>query len=262
MQLADYLAINVFQFLIVFARIGVVFTMLPGFSANYVSPRVRLIFALLVTVLVQPMVANTLPAQPGAPAELVWLIVSEMLIGGFLGTLVQVIMAALELAGQLIATATGITNALTDDPVTQEQSSIVIGLINMVAVTMIFVTNTDHFMLAAAIDSYNLLVPGARLFTRDMMTSIASLLDQAFYMGIKLSSPFLVFELVFQVTSGILARLSPQLNVFFVVMPGKIALGMAILMVSLPTIILVFLHFMDNSLHGLLTPLQSAIPTR
>ncbi len=262
MQLADYLAINIFQFLLVFARLGVVFIMLPGFSAVYVSPRIRLIFALLVTVLAQPMVAALLPPQPENPADLVWLVASEMITGGFLGALVQIIMATLELAGQMIATATGITNALTDDPVTQEQSSIVIGLINLVAVTMIFVTNTHHFLLSAVIDSYNLLTPGARLFTRDMITMIGTLLDRAFYMGIKLAAPFLVFEIVFQVTSGILARLSPQLNVFFVVMPGKIALGFAILMVSLPTIILVFLHFMDNSLHGLLTPLQAVAPVR
>lgn len=262
MQLADYLAINIFQFMLVFARLGVVFTMLPGFSAVYVSARIRLIFALLVTVLALPMVAGVLPPQPENPADLVWMITSEIITGGFLGALVQIIMAALELAGQMIATATGITNALTDDPVTQQQSSIVIGLINLVAVTMIFITNTHHFLLSAVIDSYNLLVPGARLFTRDMLTMIGSLLDQAFYMGIKLAAPFLVFEIVFQVTSGILARLSPQLNVFFVVMPGKIFLGLAILMVSLPTIILVFLHFMDNSLHGLLTPLQSVAPAR
>ena len=262
MQLADYLSINIFQFLLVFARLGVVFTMLPGFSAVYVSPRIRLIFALLVTVLVQPMVAGVLPPQPESPADMVWLIASEILIGGFLGALVQTIMAALELAGQMIATATDITNALTDDPVTQQQSSIVIGLINMTAVTMIFVTSTHHFLLSATIDSYSLLRPGARLFTRDMLFTLGTLLDQAFYMGIKLAAPFLVFELVFQVTSGIMARLSPQLNVFFVVMPGKIALGLAILMVSLPTIILVFLRFMDNSLHGLLLPMQSAIPVR
>ena len=262
MQLADYLAINIFQFLLVFARLGIVFTMLPGFSAIYVPVRIRLTFALLVTVLVMPMVSATLPAQPSDTAGLVWLIASEAIIGGFLGALVQIILASLELAGQMIATATGITNALTDDPVTQEQSSIVIGMINLVAVTMIFVTDTHHFLLSAIIDSYNLLVPGARLFTRDMVTMIGTLLDQAFYMGIKLASPFLVFELVFQVTSGILARLSPQLNVFFVVMPGKIVLGFAILMVSLPTIILVFLHYMDNSLHGLLVPLQSSTPVR
>ena len=185
-----------------------------------------------------------------------------MLVGGFLGALVQAIMASLELAGQLISTATGITNALTDDPVTQEQSSIVIGLVNMVAVTMIFVTDTHHFLFSAVIDSYGMLVPGARMFTGDMVTMIAHLVDQAFYMGIKLASPFVVFELVFQVTSGILARLSPQLNVFFVVLPGKIVLGLAILMISLPTIILVFLHFMDNSLHGLLEPLSSSVPVR
>ena len=52
--------------------------------------------------------------------------------------------------------------------------------------------------------------------------------------------------------SGVLARLSPQLNVFFVVLPAQIILGMAIFMIALPTVILIFVHFFDNSMHGVL----------
>ncbi|MSO73429.1 MAG: flagellar biosynthetic protein FliR [Rhodospirillaceae bacterium] len=261
-MLEQYLAINIYQLLIVFARLSVVFVMMPGVSAAYVPARLRLLVALLVAVLVHPLVRSTLPPQPDTPAALVWLVVSEVLVGAFLGALIQIVMAAIELARQLISSATGLTNALTDDPVTEEQSAIIIGMRNLVAVVMIFITGTHQFMIMAIVDSYNLLVPSAPLFTRDILLVASKLLDQSFYMGIRLAAPFLVFEMVFQVTSGVMARQSPQLNVFFVVLPGKIALGLAILMVSLPTIILVFLHFFDNNLHGLLSPTGTVGPVR
>ncbi len=253
-MLEEYLSINTFNFLLVFARLSLVFFMLPGISTAYVPQRLRLLFAVLVTVLVLPIVQNTLPPQPTQAAQLLWLIFSETLIGGFLGAVIQITMAALELAGQMISTATGLTNAMIDDPITEEQSSIVIGLLNLIAVAMIFITGVHHYMLMAMVDSYNLFAPGAPLFTRDMLTMATSLLDQAFYMGLRLAAPFMIFEMVFQISSGILARLSPQLNVFFVVLPAQIILGLAILMVTLPTLMLVFMRFLDSNLHNLLNP--------
>src|SRR5690606_11177785 len=105
--LDDYLAINVFNFILVFARLSVVFLLMPGVSAVYVPARIRLTLALLVTVLVMPMVAPVLPPQPDSPAELVWLVASEVIIGGFMGALVQFVMAALELAAHMISYAIG-----------------------------------------------------------------------------------------------------------------------------------------------------------
>lgn len=248
MQLNDYLALNVFHFLLVFARLGVVFTLLPGISAAYVPVRIRLTLALLVSVLVLPLVAPSLPPQPEAPSALVWLVVSEILIGGFMGALVQIIMAALELAAFMISNAVGLTNALIDDPVTAEQTSIMTGFFALIAVALIFITGVHHFMLQAIVDSYGLLRPAAPLFTGDMLSLAARLLDQAFMMGLRLAAPFLVFELVFQITAGVLTRLSPQLNVFFVTVPGKIALGMAVLMVSLPALMLLFMKFLETNM--------------
>lgn len=254
MTLEDYLSINVFNFLLVFARLSVVFFLFPGLSAGYVPMRIRLLFALIVTILVLPIVQPYLPAQPPQVAQLLWLIVSEILIGGFIGALIQIIMAALELAGQMISTATGLANAMIDDPVTEEQSAIIIGLLNLTAVAVIFITGLHHLMIMAMIDSYNLFTPNATLFTKDMLTMAATLLDEAFYMGIRLAAPFLVFEMIFQIASGILARLSPQLNVFFVVLPAQIILGLSILMIALPTLILIFMRFLDNNVHSLLNP--------
>lgn len=252
--LQEFLAVNVFHFLLVFTRLAVVFLLLPGISAAYVPVRIRLLFAILVTIVVLPIVKESLPPQPEVAADLVRLIVMESIIGGFLGAIVQIIMAALELAGQMISTATGLANAMVDDPVSEEQSSIVIGLLNLAAVAIMFISGVHHFMLMAMVDSYNLFIPNTPLFTRDMLNMAATMIDQAFYMGIRLAAPFLVFEMVFQIASGILARLSPQLNVFFVVLPAQIILGLAILMVAMPTLILIFMGFFDNHLHSLLDP--------
>jgi flagellar biosynthetic protein FliR len=253
-MLEEFLAVNVFNFLLVFARLSVVFFLLPGISAAYIPTRIRLLFALLVTMLVLPIVQASLPPQPTQAAELVWLLVSEALIGAFLGAVVQIIMAALELAGQMISTATGLANAMVDDPVSEEQSAIVIGLLNLIAVAVMFITGVHHLMIMAMVDSYNLFIPNAPLFTRDMLNMATAMLDDAFYMGVRLAAPFLVFEMVFQIASGVLSRLSPQLNVFFVVLPAQIILGVAILMVALPTLILIFMNFFDANLHSLVNP--------
>lgn len=248
MDLNDYLAINVFHFILVFARLSVVFLMMPGLSAAYVPVRIRLTVALLVTVVVMPLVAPGLPPQPTSPAELIWLVVSEALIGGFMGALIQIIMSALELAAFMISNAVGITNAMIDDPVTEEQTSIITGFLALIAVALIFITGTHHFILQAMVDSYSLLRPGAPLFAGDMMQLGARLVDQSFAMGLRLAAPFIVYEMVFQITSGVLARLSPQLNVFFVAIPGKIVIGIAVLMISLPVMMLLFMKFLETNL--------------
>ena len=253
-MLEQLLAINIFHFLLIFARLSVVFAMMPGVSAGYMPARFRLLLALMVTLIMLPLVKDQLPEQPETPAELVWLIGAEVLVGGFLGGIVQILMSALETAGDMISSATGLTNAFVDDLISEEQTAIVVGLLNIVAVVLIFTTGAHELLFKAVIDSYGLIRPGGELMSGDILNHASTLLGQAFYMGIKLASPFLVFEIVFQVANGILARLSPQLNVFFVALPLQNLMGFAILFISLPTLMLIFLGYFENHLENLLVP--------
>jgi flagellar biosynthetic protein FliR len=253
-MLQDLLATNIFHFMLVFSRFSALFLFFPGISAAYVPVRVRLVAALVIAFLVLPLVEHELPPQPPSVAELGWLVLGEILVGVFMGALVLTIMSTLEFAGDVIAQTTGLSSALVDDPVTQDQSAIVTGLLELVAITMIFITGAHELLIMAAVDSYSLMKPGAPLFTGDMLSMAASLLNQCFAMALRLAAPFLVFELVFHLTSGILARLSPQLNVYFIAMPAQIALGLSILMVTLPTIMFVFLRFFSDNIRVLLTP--------
>lgn len=253
-MLSDLLTLNIFQFLLVFARLSVVFLLMPGISAGYVPTRLRLMLALLITLLTLPMVQGYLPDQPTAPANLIKLIFFEILTGAFIGAIIQTTMAALNIAGLKISQAVGLMNAFVDDPVSNTQSAILIGFLNIMVVVLIFSTGLHGFMIMAIVDSYSMLMPNQPLLMGDMLNMLASVLNEAFIVGVRIASPFLVYSLVFQVTMGIMARLSPQMNIFFVALPVQMMLGFVLLTIALPAIMLVFLNYFDSNMHTLLVP--------
>ena len=140
-MLSDLLSLNVFYFLLVFARLSVVFLLMPGISAAYVPTRIRLMLGLLVTLISLPLVQHYLPDQPESAGELVKLIFFEVVMGALIGTVIQMVMTALNLAGMMISRSAGLMNAFVDDPISNSQSAIVIGLLNVIAVVLIFSTD-------------------------------------------------------------------------------------------------------------------------
>src|SRR3546814_21103604 len=90
--------------------------LMPGFGESYISPRIRLLLALAMTVVVQPVLPNVLPALPESPFALFLLIFGEAFIGLFLGSVARLLMAALSIGGLLLATVTGPANAPTPHP--------------------------------------------------------------------------------------------------------------------------------------------------
>ncbi|NKB43995.1 MAG: flagellar biosynthetic protein FliR [Alphaproteobacteria bacterium] len=253
-MLSDLLALNVFHFLLIFARLSVVFLLMPGVSAAYVPTRLRLMLAMLVTLLSLPLVQGYLPEQPETAAELVKLLFFEVFVGAFIGAIIQSVMAALNLAGLIISRSNGLMNAFVQDPVSNAQSAVVIGFLNIMVVVLIFSTGLHGFMIMAIVDSYSMIAPNEPILMGDMLNMVASVLNDSFYVGVRIASPFLVYALVFQVTMGIMARLSPQMNIFFVALPVQLMLGFVLLTVALPAMMLVFLNYFDSNLHALLMP--------
>ena len=253
-MLSDLLSLNVFYFLLVFARLSVVFLLMPGISAAYVPARIRLMLALLVTLISLPLVQHYLPNQPESAAELVKLIFFEVVMGALIGTVIQMVMTALNLAGMVISRSAGLMNAFVDDPISNSQSAIVISLLNVMAVVLIFSSGLHGFMIMAIVDSYSLISPNEPFLMGDLLNTVVTVLNKSFHIGLQIASPFLMYALVFQVTMGVMSRLSPQMNIFFVALPLQILLGFALLTIALPAMMLVFLNFFDSNLHSLLAP--------
>jgi len=247
-MLQELLPAQVFLIMLVFMRVGTAMLLLPGFGEPYVPPRVRLALALMISLIVAPVLDNALPAMPESAAGLLVLISGEILIGVFFGTVARLYISALTTAGMVIAYMSTMANALTNDPSAAQQGSIAGSFLVVVAVLMIFTLNLHHAMLAAVIDSYQLFVPGQVPPVADFADMLSRVVAKTFLLSFQIAAPFIAMGLIFFLGLGLLGRLMPQMQVFFVAMPLQIAAGLAVLALVLPAVIRWFIGAFEESL--------------
>jgi flagellar biosynthetic protein FliR len=253
-MLASLLPAEIFSYLLVFSRIGATMVVLPGFGESYVSPRIRLAIALTITAVLTPALAARLPAIPAAPVALVLLLSGEIVIGFFMGTVARVLLSALATGGAMLAFLSGLANALLFNPMLSDQGALPAVFLSVLGLLLIFVTDTHHLMLMALSDGYNLFAPGVLPAFGDFADTLARLLADSFRIGLQIAMPFLLFGIVFYTGMGLLARLMPQMPIFFVALPAQIMLGLFIMMVTFPAALLWFLNYYQTSFSRVLLP--------
>jgi len=233
-MLAELLPEQAFALLLVFVRLGSAMMLLPGFGEAFVSPRIRLLLALAVTVVVQPVLPPVIPALPESAMALFMLILGEAFVGLFLGSVARILMAALSIGGMMIATVTGLANALTNDPTAAEQGSIAGSFLSTLALLIILILDLHHLLLVGVIESYSLFLPGQALLVGDFSNMITQVVSKTFLLGFQIASPFIAVGLIFNLGLGLVSRLMPQMQVFFIAIPLQILIGLGILMIALP----------------------------
>lgn len=247
-MLNDIITTDIFRFLIVFTRMGAAAMFMPGIGGSRVPPRVKLLFALALSFLLLPVVGREISAQPRHVGGLVLLIASEATIGVFLAMIMQAVMAALNVAGSFISFQTGLTNAFSFDSVAEQQSAAITTFFANLALVVLFATDLHHLMIRAVADSYATFKPGAPLPLGEFSDVLAHTLSASFAFGIKLAAPLFAFGLIFYAGLGLLSRMVPQMQVFFVAMPLQVMGGLWMLMVALPIMVFLFLRQFSDAL--------------
>jgi len=150
-------------------------------------------------------------------------------------------MAALSIGGMMIATVTGLANALTNDPTAAQQGSIAGSFLSMLALMIIIALDLHHVLLRGVIESYQFFVPGQPLLVGDFSEMVTRVVSKTFLLAFQIASPFVAVALIFNLALGLLSRLMPQMQVFFIAIPLQIVIGMGILMIALPALLAWFI---------------------
>ncbi len=253
-MLTEILTLNIFNFLLVFARVGSAMMLFTGFSVSFIPVQARLMLALAISFVMTPALSSFLPGIPESATGLGLLILGEVFIGVFFGFLTRIIMASLQTAGTFVAYFAGMANAFIQDPIAEQQSSIFSSFFSTLGLVVIFITNTHYLMIRAIYDSYSLFTPGALLPFGDFSNLLARQVADSFRIGLQLSSPLLVAGIAYYIGLGLISRLMPQLPVFFFALPIQVVLQISILMVSLATIMMVFISYFEKGLFSFLAP--------
>ncbi len=243
----QWLAAEAFAVFLVFARIGTVLSLLPGIGEVYVSSRIRLLLAGSMALLLAPVVRDSLPAEPGTPPELLILLGMEIGIGIFIGTAIRMTLNALQTAGTIVGMQTSLSAAFAFDPSTAQQGALTASFLGAVALIVIFAGDFHHLMIRALADSYTLFPPGRAFPVGDFTQVVVQLVSSSFSLGVRMAAPFVIFGVVFFLGLGILARLMPQMQVFFVSQPGQILLGLTLMAMTLGAAISVYIVSFEES---------------
>jgi flagellar biosynthetic protein FliR len=233
-------------FLLIFCRVGAALMTLPGIGDVYVSPRIRLLFALAFSILLTPLLQAAMPPLPGSPIALLLMIVGEILVGVFFGLIAHAILMVLHVAGTMIAQQSSLAVAAIFDPSSGGQSPIISNVLTLMAVTLFFSLNLHHLVLAALVESYELFKPGVMPITEDMSQMHVRLVGDAFALGVMLAGPHIVFSLLFYLAGGLMMRLMPNFQVFFVMMSPQILIAFFLLMAILSTIMGAYTSFFEQ----------------
>lgn len=248
MTIEQFLVTELFAFLLIFVRVGAGIMLIPGIGETYVSPRIRLPIALMLALMLTPLLQDKLPAIPGSPIALAILIAGEMIVGLFFGFLARILVSAMHVVGMVISYQSSLAAATMFDISQASQGSAIGNFLSVTLIVFLFATNLHHLMLQGLVDSYSLFTPGEMLPIGDMSNSIARLASDVFNVAIKLASPLIATGLILYLGAGVLARLMPNMQVFFVLIPVQIQISFVVMMMALSGMFLWYADFMEAEL--------------
>jgi flagellar biosynthetic protein FliR len=214
-------------------RISALLLAAPVFSLTALTVRIRVLLALALSVMVYPLF--TWPdIDPLSPAGLLE-ICNQLLIGGFMGLALQIVTAAVVVAGQTISNSMGLSMASLIDP--NLGNVPVIAQFLLILSTLIFVSLGGHAMLLALIlESFATLPVGSSLFGPQAYAQLVSWSSMIFLGALLTALPVMVTLLFISIGLGVVTRAAPSLNIFSVGLPATIVVGFVVLLLSLANI--------------------------
>ena len=247
-MLDEFLTTNIYAFMLIFARIGAVISVMPGLGEAFITTRVKLLFALLFTYILLPLVGDSFAVVPTEPFHLLVNVLREFFIGIFIGMSARLIISTMHIAGMIISYQAGLSAANMFDPSQGTQGSVIGNFLSLMALLAFFAMDLHHLMIMGMKESYAVFANMSPLIYEDISQTIIRIVGDSFLMAVKISAPHIVIGVMIYATAGVMARLMPNMQVFFVLIPPQILLGFVLLLVSFTSIMYQYISYMENNL--------------
>jgi len=227
----------VFHAVLILARIGAVVMLMPGLGEQDVPANLRLGLGLALVMVLHPVLAPSLPPAPDGVGELLRLMLIEIIIGIWYGSLARLVTLAMSMAGQLFALLIGLSQVLVPDPATGGQNAITGRFFTLMSVVLFLTTGLYALPLRALAESYAVMPVGEGFLAGPGAEALAVAVGQSLMLALQLTAPFFLLSVVLNVAFGLMARIAPQVQIYFLVVPGQLVIGMLLLGLLLPSML-------------------------
>ena len=227
-------------FLAIFFRVGTMLMMLPVFGHSKIPPRIRVMIALIISLLMAMSCRKDAVLPEDDLALYPLMLCREVLIGMIIGFVMNFLFSAHQVAGRFIDVQLGYGMANIVDPISNIQTSILSRFNGFLAIAIFLSIDGHHLLLNAVHNSLEVVPFEPALVGNGTYRGLVHLSAEIFVLSLKISAPVVVTLILTDVGMGIIARIVPQMNVFIVGFPMKILFGVAMLILAIPFIIGLF----------------------
>lgn len=219
-------------FLLVLVRVACFISIAPIFGHNSLNARMKISIAFFVSLILYQVVDVSLPEYTNVLGYTT-LVLEEALVGLLLGFVAGLSMKALAIAGEFIDREIGFSMATTFDP-NQGMVTITGELYDKIVCLVIMISNLHYYILSAAAQSFELVPVGRIVLSPDVIyTSLIQFIVQMFMIGFRIAMPVFLGATMLNVIFGVLAKSSPQMNMFAIGMQLKVFVGLFLLAVCI-----------------------------
>jgi len=224
-----------------FCRVGACFMVMPGLSSVRVPMHVRLFTAVAVTIgLLTFLWDRIYPFVDPHPAVLVPMIASELLIGGLIGIMTRLYMQALRFIGAGLAMLIGFNTAGGTAIEEAEPQAPMAELISFSALLLLFAFDFHHDVIRALVASYSVAPLNVFFNPQAALVDVTDTVSDAFFLVIRLGSPFIAYAILVNLTVGFVNKLTPQIPVYFIAQPLIIGGGFVLFYFAVGTMLSLF----------------------
>lgn len=245
-DLQNFLTAGVFAFILTFVRVGTAIMIMPGIGNAFVPANIRLYFALALSFVIFPLLQSRIPDPIPETFPLFTMIIMEFIAGLFLGTIMRVLLAAIDTAGLIIATQSSLANAQLFNPAFSSQGTVIGSFLTLAATLLLFVTDLHHLMITGIIESYDLLPINQLPSFGDMADILVKEVAFSFQIALQMTTPFLIIITILYVGMGVMSKLMPQVQVFMLAVPIQVTLSLITLGMIMSTMMLFWLSKFDE----------------
>ncbi len=220
-------------FLLIFVRVSMFIYVAPFFSMTNTPRNVRILLSLFISYLLYNVLTPAPAVITDSLVELALIVIKEAIVGLLIGLSANICVSILSFAGTIADMETGLSMVQILDPATRQNISITGGIYNYSFNLMMLASGLYIYLLGALKDTYTLIpVNGAIFRSENMVNAVVTFMGDYVFIGFRIMLPIFCAMLMLNAILGIMAKVSPQMNMFAVGVQVKIIVGLSVLFLT------------------------------
>jgi len=243
--------------LLIFMRIIAAFVSSPIFGHKAIPALVKVFLSLVISYIVFLTIDKT---KIEVEFSLGWIFVNamkEIMTGLIIGFTLNFIFHGISYAGMLIGFDMGLSMASELNPIDGSGGNVIGDLISLSSILIFFLINGHHYIISSLVYSFAIIRIGKLTINQPVFDLIVKYSGAVFIIAVKVSSPVLVSFILIQVAEGIMAKVIPQMQIFFVAQPLLIGIGLFMLASLVPVYIYVIKYLLKGYEDNLVTLIRA-----